>query len=166
MTALLAAACAGLAAWFSMGTLAVVAGPGGELARIGLLPPIWLLPVLIGLGVGVAWAIRLSPGASMPLFCSLLMFLPWIPGHAPPAFLIWTGRVAIGAWACIGLAMLVAGSLSDRRPGSSGPGESWTRNQHRAPLVAAVVACVLYIGSAWWLAGILPGGDEPHYLII
>ena len=28
------------------------------------------------------------------------------------------------------------------------------------------MACALYIGSAWWLANILPGGDEPHYLII
>ena len=32
--------------------------------------------------------------------------------------------------------------------------------------MAAAVACALYIGSAWWLADILPGGDEPHYLII
>ena len=33
MTALLAAACAGLAAWFSIGALAVTASPGGELVR-------------------------------------------------------------------------------------------------------------------------------------
>ena len=43
---------------------------------------------------------------------------------------------------------------------------SWTQDPRRAPRIAAAVACALYIASAWRLAAILPGGDEPHYLII
>ena len=43
---------------------------------------------------------------------------------------------------------------------------NWRGDPRRAPRVAAVLACALYIGSAWWLGNILPGGDEPNYLLI
>jgi hypothetical protein len=161
MTALLAAACAGVAAWFSIGILAV--SDRGEFIRVGLLPPLWCLPVLVLACVGGAKVARLSTTTASPLFCSLLLLLPWIPGHVPAAFLIWTGRAAMGVWACIGVAMLAA---RQRRPGPFRPGAAWSIDPHRAPRVAAAIACALYIGSAWWMAGILPGGDEPHYLII
>src|SRR5258706_414089 len=163
MTPLLAAACAGLAAWLSIGELAVTTGSGGELVRIGLLPPVWVLPALIVVSAGAAWVLKLSRATSLPLFCSLLLVLPWIPGQVPPAFLIWTGRTAIGVWACIGVAMLAQSRPGLRRPGAPA---GWTQDSYRAPRVAAAVACALYVGSAWWLAGILPGGDEPHYLVI
>src|SRR5207244_13326866 len=73
--------------------------------------------------------------------------------------LIWTGHVTMFGWLGIAVAMLAS------RPGPFGPG-AWTRVPHRAPRVAAAVACALYIGSAWWLGDILPGGDEPNYLLI
>ena len=36
----------------------------------------------------------------------------------------------------------------------------------RGPLVAAVIAATVYATGAWSLADLLPGGDEPHYLVI
>jgi hypothetical protein len=166
MTGLLAAACAGLGAWFSIGAIGVTGGADGEIARLGLLPPLWLLPVLVASGVAVAKALRLSRAASLPLFCSLLLLLPWIPGHVPGVFLIWTGKVAMLLWVGIALALLAARVTSDTPFLPFVKSLAWIRDPRRAPRAAAVLACVLYIGSAWRLAALLPGGDEPHYLII
>jgi hypothetical protein len=76
--ALLAAACAGGALWFSLGAVAVIAN-GSGFTRIGSLPPLWLLPVLIVSLAGVSWLTSLSSRASIPLFLSLLLVLPWLP---------------------------------------------------------------------------------------
>src|SRR6185369_3447815 len=69
--------------------------------------------------------------------------------------LIWTGRMAVGLWLGIAVAMFV----------STAP-NGWTVDPRRGPRAAAVLACALYIGSAWWLSEILPGGDEPNYMLI
>lgn len=178
----IAAACAGVAAWASIGSLAVANTDGG-LTRFGLLPPLWLLPIL-GLGfAGIAWAMRLSTGTSLPLFFSLILLLPWVPGPIPPAFLLWTGRIAIGVWLALIVALVAAkrgrvitpGAARARRAvGARGAHPSHpTHLSHfthpvLAPLVAAITAFALYSASGWSLAAgrTIPNGDEPHYLVI
>src|SRR5438128_10308822 len=43
---------------------------------------------------------------------------------------------------------------------------TWCRDPRRAPRLAALVAFGLYVFAGVRLAGLVPGGDEPHYLII
>lgn len=168
---LAAAACAAMAAWCSMGTLAVVNDRADDAVRVGLLPFLWFLPLLLVAFVAAAWVARLSPGASLPLFASLVLVLPWIPGRVPGAFLLWSGHAAAGVWIGVVVAMLSA--RCGKRERESFPGSMPRKrlplslsDPRRAPRLAALIACVLYIASAWGLAAVLPSGDEPHYLII
>ena len=157
LTPLVAAACAGAAAWCSIGALGIGAG-GSESARLGLLPPWWLLPALATAGVALAWTTRLAPQTAMPLFFSGILILPWVPGPIPAALLVWTGPVTTVVWLAVMVGMLAARGLSVRASVFVDP--------RRAPRLAAALACALYLGSAWWLSDLLPGGDEPHYLVI
>lgn len=152
----IAAACAGAAAWFSLGSLAV-ANAGSEIIRLGLLPPLWLLPVLALTFAVVARLSRLSVPAALPLFFSLVLVLPWLPFRVPAAFLIWTGHVTIAVWLSVIIGMLAAHGLHPSR---------WLTDARRAPRLAAAIACVLYLATGFRLAGLVPGGDEPHYLVI
>src|SRR5947207_172243 len=87
--ALFAAASAGVAAWFSLGVIAVTSTQSG-LTRLGTLPPLWVLPLLIVGFAGLSKMTSLSTGASLPLLLSLLLVLPWLPFRVPAAFLLWT----------------------------------------------------------------------------
>jgi hypothetical protein len=146
---LIAAASAALAAWFSLGSLAVATVD--TRSRFGFLPPLWLLLILTIAFVGAVWRSRLSTPASLPLFFSLVTLLPWIPGRVPAAFLLWTGPVAAAVWLGV-----IAGMVLPRT--------SWGY----APrlYIPAAIALAAYLAGGWWLAQILPGGDEPHYLVI
>ena len=128
--------------------------PSTPSSRFGFLPPIWIAPVVIIAFVIAAWLLRLSTGSSLPLFFSLIVVLPWIPGRVPAAFLLWTGPVVYVVWMTVAVSMLVA----ERR---------WLDVKLRsAPVVAAAVAFTAYLAAGWWLFAILPNGDEPHYLVI
>lgn len=154
---LIAGACAGATAWCSMGAAGIgSAGPGAE--RYGLLPPLWLLLALIVAAVATAWATRLSSRTALPLFFSLVLVLPWLPGPVPPALLIWTGRVTTAVWLTVIVGVLAARGVRLRG--------RWLVDPTRARRLAAAVACALYVASAWWLADLLPTGDGPHYLVI
>src|SRR4051812_13010199 len=102
---LLAAMCAGLGIWCSLGALAV--NDGGAI-RGGLVAPLWLLPALVMGFAGVAYITRLSSRTAIPLFLSVLLALPWLPFDVPPAFLLWTGYATVAVWVAIATAMLVA----------------------------------------------------------
>jgi hypothetical protein len=143
-------------AWLSFGSLAVATTGGGAI-RFGLLPRIWLLPLFVVVLVFGVWIIRLSGRAAAPLFVSSLALLPWLPLPVPDSFLLWTGHVAVAIWIGVALATVIAHDV--RVP-------SWFADPKRAPRIAIVVACVLFIFSGIRLAALLPGGDEPHYLII
>jgi len=162
VTSALAAACAGAAAWCTMGTLTVT--EGGVLAsRIGLLPPLWWLPAFVAAAVALAWASRLSADRAAPLFFSAILVVPWLPVGLPRPLFAWTGPVAWFVWAAIGCAVLTAG---EPRP------DRWPRwraaltHPARAPWIAFVCAALVYGAAAWRLAPLVPGGDEPHYLVI
>src|SRR3970282_2133599 len=70
--------------------------------------------------------------------------------QGPLAWLVW--GVGVVAVAAPGLAMAV-GAV-----GRGAPRAQCT--------LAFVIALTLYGGAAWRMAPVLPGGDEPHYLII
>src|SRR5262245_28035760 len=96
---IIAAAVGGFAAWVSLGSLAVT-GPDTA-SRVGFLPSLWLLAALISGAVLAALKFKLSTSTSLPLFFSLVLLLPWIPGSVPPAFLIWSGPIEFGVWTAI-----------------------------------------------------------------
>ena len=156
-TPLIAAALAALAAWFSIGSLALATAATGS--RFGFLPPFWLMPVLAIAFVGGAWGCRMSTPVSLPLFFSLVLLLPWIPGPMPAAFLLWTGPIAGVVWIAVIVAMAIVGRTVPvaLRTGAE---------RVRGPILPAAIAFVAYLAAGWWLSPILPGGDEPHYLAI
>ncbi len=160
--AALAAACAGAAAWACCGTLALTE-EGARAARVGLLPPWWWLIALAAGAVALAWLGRLPSDRARPLFFSLVLVLPWLPVRLPPAALAWTGPASWLVWAAIGGAMCAGGGQSAGRRAWRVPGFD---DPPRAPWIAFVCAAIVYGAAAHRLAPLVPGGDEPHYLVI
>jgi hypothetical protein len=153
-----AAACAiALAAWMAGGTLTLSA-PGGP--RLGLLPSPWVALALLAIVVACR---ALWPFVTARPFvaAAALVTLPWLPVPLPPAALAWSrplttflaiaALVSLGCYCSRRLPASVLGPLTDPR---------------RAPLAVAVVSLLLYGAAAWRVAPVIPGGDEPHYLII
>jgi hypothetical protein len=159
LVAALAAAGAALAAWVSCGVIAF-RGPAG--ARIGVLPldasslalacAAGVVVLVLGLerdrGVGVAIAV--SPLA--------LLLLPWLPIPLPPAFLVWTGALASLVWLSVAVGLMAGDDRVRRVTAFTSPG--------RAVVYAAGLACILFSLAAWSASASIPGGDEPHYLVI
>jgi hypothetical protein len=94
-TVLAAAACVALAAWTSLGAVAVTSTTSAT-PRLGILPPPWLLAVLVAAGF-VALR-RLPPRHTLPLFITGLLLLPWLPLPVPAAATIWTGPLGSWVW--------------------------------------------------------------------
>jgi hypothetical protein len=153
------AALAGVSVWVSLGALAVTGANG---ARVAALPAWWMLFAFAGGGGAIAWLIRLRTSESWPLALTTLLWLPYLPAPVPAAGMVWDGPVEMLVWmAAIGGAS-VARMSSAWRP-------SWTRalgDSRVAPWLVEALGFAMAIGSALALADRLPGGDEPHYLII
>ena len=160
--AALAAACAGAAAWCAMGSLAL-SDAGARAVRVGLLPPLWWLAGLAAGAVAIAWALRLSNERAKPLFFSLVLVLPWLPVRLPAPALLWAGPFVWLAWAAIAAAALSAGRAPQVRLPRA---RALVSSPARAPWVAFACAALVYNLAAWRLAPLVPGGDEPHYLVI
>ena len=109
-----AAACVGLAAWCSLGTLGLI-GAGSTEARVALLPPWWLLPILIIAALAAIRLLRLSPSQRAPLFGSAVAIVPWLPIPLPAAALLWTGPLVVAPWTIVILGVIIGGRR-DRRP--------------------------------------------------
>ena len=157
MKAVCAAACVGIAAWCSFGALGI-AGASSVSARIALLPPWWLLPVLVAAAWIVVRVLRCSSAELSPLFFSALLVLPWLPVPLPAAAMLWTGGLIPVVWIAVVVGVIAV------RPGSVR--QRWITDPDRAPIVVAALAVVMYGTISWWLSPRLPGGDEPHYLVI
>ncbi|HSL68602.1 MAG TPA: hypothetical protein VK864_00100 [Longimicrobiales bacterium] len=157
MKVLCAAACVGIAAWCSLGALGI-AGASAVSARVALLPPWWLLAVLVAASWTLLRALRFSSAELSPFFVSALLILPWLPVPLPAAALLWTGAFVPGVWAAVAVGVIVArGRHLHWR---------WAMDPGRTPILVGALAIVLYGATAWWASPRAPGGDEPHYLVI
>jgi hypothetical protein len=150
-----------IAAWLSEGTIApgAVGGP-----RVAALPySIPALLVVAAAAVAVAALSRVS-GTATPLSLLALLVLPWAPLPIPAAVLAWSGSIRWLIWFAIALLLftpLVASAhreLREREPGR------WGREHPR--LAAGLLAFAIFSASAWSVAPSIPGGDEPHYLVM
>lgn len=154
-----AAACAGASAWFSAGALAVT-DAAARAPRVGVLPPLWALPALVLLAVSIARLARLRDERAWPLLIPLITIAAWLPIPVPLVALLWTGPIISMVWAMTAVCVVLAGPL--RIP----PRVTMLfADRSRAPLAAAAIAFVLYVGAAMHLS-FRVAGDEPHYLII
>jgi hypothetical protein len=159
LVALLAAAWTALAACLSFGAMAF-SGPGG--ARLGVLPldrPHLALAALAGL---VVLAVALRQGQSTPAAIAVsplvLLFLPWLPFSVPPVFLMWAGALASLVWIAVTIAV---GSIA-LKPWLYGAS---TGTRHPT-VTAGLASCIIFSLAAFHASPSIPGGDEPHYLVI
>lgn len=146
-----AALCAGLVAWLSQATIGFRAPDGSRLAIVPMSPSDWLQPALAAAVVYGLWRL----GASLlPLWLLVFLLLPWLPFPVPAAFLLWVTPLSLVMW-CAVLLLMIA-SIPAR------PHVTWPSPRR----TAAISAFVLFSLSAWRAAPMVPGGDEPHYLVI
>lgn len=142
---------AALACWCASGTVTLAAADQAT-PRILLPAPAW-----IGLGGFVAACLvgpwRRHPITALPAVAAIL---PWLPMPLPAAALLWTGTLAWVPVVLAGVAALATVRRPVWRPGGAAG----------SCLLAgalAMAAGALVFGS---LNSRLPGGDEPHYLVI
>ena len=149
-----------LAAWLSQGTLAL---QSDGVSRVALLPisiSSALVVVIALAGVWVAW----RSGASLaPIWLLGLLVVPWLSASVPAALMIWSGPLALVVWLAIALSLTASSPATIRfardRVLSAGLLE-------RPVLLAGAFACAIFAVAAWQTSPSVPGGDEPHYLII
>jgi len=155
--ALVLAAGAGASAWLSLGALAVASN---GVARTGALPPLWLLPMLMACAGAGAWATRLRVNEAWPLTLTLVVWLPWLPLRVPAAFFVWEGALEAVLW------LTAAGGVATARVMARAPSQAGCATPGRASRWAAAIFVSCSLVAAVSLQGWLPGGDEPHYLVI
>lgn len=143
-----------VAAWLSLGTIGF-AGAGAP--RIAVLPISTGAALIVTSAVLAVAALRRAGASMRPLALFALLLLPWLPFPVPAAFLLWVRPVAYAIW--IAVLVLMAASLPNRRPLPQ-------LVSARPRTVAAALAAAVFAFSAWRAAPMIPGGDEPHYLII
>jgi hypothetical protein len=132
----------------------VSSAPGS--AWLAALPPWPALVAAFGAAVLlVFWRPPVSPAALLPLVAVLL---PWVPGL--DAGLIFAGPLVILVWA----AVLVIGWGPAFSRAIAGCACATSAN--RATIAAFLIALASTAVMAWRVDPMIPGGDEPHYLII
>lgn len=148
------------ASWVSRGSIAV-ADAAAWPRRMGLLPSPWL--ALGGAAVLAAALFRTKRSTLLPILFPAVLVLPWLPVPVPSAALVWTGSVAVWVWAATGLALVAASWHKAPLTGAAG---RWLEEPRRASLAALALAFVLFCAGARLARDVIPGGDEPHYLVI
>ena len=136
-------------------------GPG---ARIGVIPvdgaSFGLAACAAAVVVGAGWSGARGRGILAAVAPLALVFLPWLPFPVPGAFLAWSGALASLPWIAVVVALAAP---------------TWPRLSSRLSVSAArlpalvlpsVAAALIFSAAAWAASSSLPGGDEPHYLVI
>jgi len=150
-----------LGAWGALGTFTMATAEPGS-ARVGLLPSWATLALVLALtGALMAAALRRRMGP-WSFSAPALALLPWVPVPMPAAFLAWAGPWTAVLWV-VCLASLLGGTA--RESARVGAPSGWLDGR-RGMALAGLTAFVFYTVASARVAPVLPGGDEPHYLII
>lgn len=149
----------GASVWISLGTVAVT--NASTMGRIAALPPLWWLAVLAVAGAAIAAAARLSASQAWPLSLSALLWVPYLPGPVPAVFLVWQGPLEGVVW--IGIVAGLGATLPLSR---WWPATRAVADPQMAPWVAGAALAVVALAVFVSVRPVLPGGDEPHYLVI
>ena len=152
LAASIVALAAAVSAWLSAGTIAVL---GGDTHRIAALPSLW---ILIGLAIAAVLAAHLAKlrvEEAWPLLITVLLWLPFLPLAIPSAFLIWQGPTEAFVWL-----IAVSGVIAARPPKVM----PIAINPDRAPWIAGALVAIAAFVAFSQVRGVIPGGDEPHYL--
>ena len=147
----------GASAWLSAGSVGFTSG---DADRVAALPSVSLLILAMVAAVVAAYVLRLRSQEAWPLAISALIWLPFLPGRIPAAFMLWQGPLEVIVWG-----LVIAGFLYARA--GAGP-RNWVAmavDPHRAPWVAAALVVGLSLIAFTQIRSVVPGGDEPHYLV-
>jgi hypothetical protein len=147
----------GLGAWCALGRLTPASPADASLRLAAPAPWGWLGLLVVAAALVPAW--RRHPSRATP---ALLATVPWWPLPLPAIALVWTGPLA---WLPILLAAVAAGPWAGERR-SSGDVDASRGRVRGQTLLAGALALAALVAAAWTLAPRLPGGDEPHYLVI
>jgi len=88
------------------------------------------------------------------------VLLPWLPFRVPHAFLLWSGPILALVWIGCGAGAIMIMRRDGRHVLRYGP------TPHLQCLCAGIVSFVLFALAARCASPVLPGGDEPRYLLI
>jgi hypothetical protein len=153
---ILAAIGIALALWLAAGALAIVPVP--RPVRVGLLPRVAVLAAIFG-GVLVAMLLARRPLSRwLPLAVLSFAAVPWLPVPVPAASFLWTGPIA----SALVVVAIVAWILAEEE----GVGARVCRALGRHRWLPFVLSLALNLGSYMAVAPRVPGGDEPHYLVV
>lgn len=141
---------AGAAAWLSQGTIAPT---GRDLTRVALLPLSFSAAIVCMLAMAGVFAARRAGASLSPLWLLILLVLPWAAPSLPAALYVWSGPMSLLVWLGVGLSL--SASARVRIPAVPRP-----------QATAGILAAAIYAVAAWQVAPSIPGGDEPHYLVI
>ena len=146
----------------SRGGLAFTGTPSSASAfgsRIGVVPvdgvSLTLAAVAALAVIAVGWWSGRGRAVAIAVTPLALVFLPWLPWPVPAAFLVWQGALGTLAWIAA-IAALIA-VIHPATPAFARPA---------GPVLPALAAAVIFSLAAWGASPSLPGGDEPHYLVI
>ena len=144
------------------GTLALEYTDGPRLAIL----PLSAFAIVLALAAGAAALVAARVGVSLAsLWLLTLVLLPFLPVTVPAALLVWAGPLRILIWCGIGLLMM--NELARRAPAARGTFDRLVKLARMRPRVTAgVLSAAVFAAAYAFVAPALPGGDEPHYLVI
>jgi hypothetical protein len=152
---------AAIAAWLSQATLAVAAPDGPRIALVPVSAAALLIVVIAGAS---PIAVHRAGLSIAPFWLLAFIVLPWLPLPVPSAFLVWSGAIRRLIW--VAVAVLVAAQAMPRARSLLRSTSIASLFSASPRLAAGVLAFVLFSWSAWEVSPSVPGGDEPHYLVI
>jgi hypothetical protein len=167
-TSRLAALAAGVwtaaAALLSRGGLAFTgpaAGASDHGSRFGVIPvdlaSLALATIAALIVIGLGWQSGRGRAVAIAVAPLGLVFLPWLPFPVPAAFLAWQGALGSLAWVASLIALAAAARPAIPHVPARGAGGA---------VLPVLAAAIIFSAAAWGASPVLPGGDEPHYLVI
>jgi hypothetical protein len=160
---------AAIAAWLSQGTLAYATAAGPRIALVPVSLPALLAVMVAALAVV---GVRRAGLPLAPIALLVLTILPWLPLPMPTAVLAWAGPIRWLVWFAVALSIAapvaprVIRTIVTAATTAIAAQTPIGRRLGATPLGAGLLAFVVFAVSAWQVAPSIPGGDEPHYLVI